>query len=153
MAEDCGWCTSPSQDFSQMAGSSRRSAAVPIGAIVLEDLDLLVDCSTQLVVPRDPRGAIYEIESSSSQLLRAAALHGRRSSRFSIPTLRARGLSPVKEVRHMTPRSAPGAITKNQARPREQISQSPQSASAIRGVTITVLMAHASILPSTGPLA
>jgi hypothetical protein len=33
-----------------------------IGAIVLEDLDLLVDCVTQRVVPRDPRGAIYEIE-------------------------------------------------------------------------------------------
>jgi predicted aspartyl protease len=33
-----------------------------IGAIVLEALDLLVDCKTQRVVPRDPRGAIYEIE-------------------------------------------------------------------------------------------
>jgi len=33
-----------------------------IGAIVLEDLDLLVDCQNQRVVPRDPSGAIYEIE-------------------------------------------------------------------------------------------
>jgi len=33
-----------------------------LGAIVLEDLDLLVDCSTQKLVPRDPRGALYEIE-------------------------------------------------------------------------------------------
>lgn len=33
-----------------------------IGAIVLEALDLLVDCKAQRVVPRDPRGAVYEIE-------------------------------------------------------------------------------------------
>ncbi len=33
-----------------------------IGAIVLEALDLLVDCKTQQVVPRDPSGPIYEIE-------------------------------------------------------------------------------------------
>jgi len=33
-----------------------------IGAIVLEALDLLVDCKTQQVVPRDPAGPIYEIE-------------------------------------------------------------------------------------------
>jgi len=39
----------------------RRKNAL-IGAIVLEDLDLLVDCTAQRVVPRDPRGAIYEIE-------------------------------------------------------------------------------------------
>ncbi len=39
----------------------RRKTAL-IGAIVLEDLDLLVDCQRQRVVPRDPRGAIYEIE-------------------------------------------------------------------------------------------
>ena len=39
----------------------RRKTAL-VGAIVLEDLDLLVDCTTQRVVPRDPRGAIYEIE-------------------------------------------------------------------------------------------
>jgi predicted aspartyl protease len=39
----------------------KRTTAL-IGAIVLEDLDLLVDCTAQRVVPRDPRGAIYEIE-------------------------------------------------------------------------------------------
>jgi len=38
----------------------RRKTAL-VGAIVLEDLDLLVDCTAQRVVPRDPRGAIYEI--------------------------------------------------------------------------------------------
>jgi hypothetical protein len=30
--------------------------------IVLEALDLLVDCRNQQVVPRDPSGPIYEIE-------------------------------------------------------------------------------------------
>ena len=39
----------------------RRQNAL-IGAIVLEALDLLVDPRTQRVVPRDPSGAIYEIE-------------------------------------------------------------------------------------------
>lgn len=39
----------------------KRTSAL-IGAIVLEDLDLLVDCQQQRVVPRDPHGAIYEIE-------------------------------------------------------------------------------------------
>jgi predicted aspartyl protease len=33
-----------------------------LGAIVLEDLDLLVDCQNERVVPRDPSGAIYQIE-------------------------------------------------------------------------------------------
>lgn len=35
---------------------------VLIGAIVLEDLDLLVDCRTQTLQPRDPGGIITEIE-------------------------------------------------------------------------------------------
>ena len=39
----------------------RRKTAL-VGAIVLDDLDLLVDCTAQRVIPRDPRGAIYEIE-------------------------------------------------------------------------------------------
>jgi predicted aspartyl protease len=39
----------------------RRQTAL-IGAIVLEDLDLLVDCHTQQLIPRDPSGPIYEIE-------------------------------------------------------------------------------------------
>jgi predicted aspartyl protease len=39
----------------------RRKTAL-IGAIVLEDLDLLVDCPHQRLVPRDPSGPLYEIE-------------------------------------------------------------------------------------------
>jgi predicted aspartyl protease len=39
----------------------KRETAI-IGAIVLEDLDLLVDCVAQRVVPRDPDRATYEIE-------------------------------------------------------------------------------------------
>jgi hypothetical protein len=38
-----------------------RTTAV-IGAIVLEALDLLVDCRTQTLQPRDPSGIIAEIE-------------------------------------------------------------------------------------------
>jgi predicted aspartyl protease len=37
-------------------------ADVLIGAIVLEDLDLLVDCRTQTLQPRDPDRIIAEIE-------------------------------------------------------------------------------------------
>jgi predicted aspartyl protease len=39
----------------------KRDSAL-IGAIVLEALDLLVDCQHQRVVPRDPSGPVYEIE-------------------------------------------------------------------------------------------
>jgi predicted aspartyl protease len=39
----------------------RRKTAL-IGAIVLEDLDLLVDCLHQRLVPRDPHGPVCEIE-------------------------------------------------------------------------------------------
>jgi predicted aspartyl protease len=39
----------------------KRETAL-LGAIVLEDLDLLVDCQNERVVPRDPSGAIFEIE-------------------------------------------------------------------------------------------
>jgi len=46
--------------FTAISEPKRETAL--IGAIVLEDLDLLVDCTAQQVVPRDPRGAIYEIE-------------------------------------------------------------------------------------------
>ena len=35
---------------------------VLIGAIVLEDLNLLVDCRTQQLRPRDPEGIVTEIE-------------------------------------------------------------------------------------------
>lgn len=39
----------------------KRTTAL-IGAIVLEDLDLLVDCKGQQVLPRDPHGEFFEIE-------------------------------------------------------------------------------------------
>jgi predicted aspartyl protease len=39
----------------------KRDTAL-IGAIVLEDLDLLVDCKRQRVMPRDPKAPLYEIE-------------------------------------------------------------------------------------------
>jgi predicted aspartyl protease len=39
----------------------RRDAAL-IGAIVLEDLDFLVDCEKQQLVPRDPKFIVSEIE-------------------------------------------------------------------------------------------
>ena len=39
----------------------KRDTAL-IGAIVLEALDLLVDCKNQCVIPRDPKGPIYELE-------------------------------------------------------------------------------------------
>jgi predicted aspartyl protease len=39
----------------------KRDSAL-IGAIVLEDFDLLVDCQNQRLVPRDPQGPLYEIE-------------------------------------------------------------------------------------------
>jgi|SRR5439155_21987074 len=46
--------------FSAIVEPKRDTAL--IGAIVLEDLDLLVDCQQQRLVPRDPSGPIYEIE-------------------------------------------------------------------------------------------
>jgi hypothetical protein len=46
--------------FTAICEPKRETALV--GAIILEDLDLLVDCVTQQVIPRDPAGAMYEIE-------------------------------------------------------------------------------------------
>jgi clan AA aspartic protease len=46
--------------FTAIVEPKRASALV--GAIVLEDLDLLVDGTNQRVVARDPRTPIYEIE-------------------------------------------------------------------------------------------
>ena len=46
--------------FSAIVEPKRKTALV--GAIVLEDLDLLVDCGAQRVIPRDPSGATFEIE-------------------------------------------------------------------------------------------
>jgi hypothetical protein len=38
-----------------------RSDAL-IGAIVLEDLDLVADCTHQRPIPRDPRGMFAELD-------------------------------------------------------------------------------------------
>jgi len=46
--------------FSAIVEPKRETAL--IGAAVLEVLDLLVDCKNQKLIPRDPKGPIYEIE-------------------------------------------------------------------------------------------
>jgi predicted aspartyl protease len=46
--------------FSAVVEPKRETAL--IGAIVLEDLDLLVDCQRQRLIARDPSGPVYEIE-------------------------------------------------------------------------------------------
>jgi len=46
--------------FNAVLEPNRESAL--IGAIVLEDLDFIVDCSRQALVPRDPERIISEIE-------------------------------------------------------------------------------------------
>jgi predicted aspartyl protease len=46
--------------FTAIVEPKRRTAL--IGAIVLEDLDFLVDCTGQHLVPRDPRFVVSEVE-------------------------------------------------------------------------------------------
>jgi predicted aspartyl protease len=46
--------------FNAIVEPKRKTAL--IGAIVLEDLDFLVDCTNQRLVPRDPTGPVTEIE-------------------------------------------------------------------------------------------
>lgn len=46
--------------FSAVVEPRRKDAL--IGAIVLEELDLIVDCPRQRLVPRDPEGIMSEIE-------------------------------------------------------------------------------------------
>jgi predicted aspartyl protease len=46
--------------FDPLVEPKRQEAL--IGAIVLEGLDLLVDCQNQCLVPRDPSVPVYEIE-------------------------------------------------------------------------------------------
>jgi predicted aspartyl protease len=46
--------------FTAVVEPKRRTAL--IGAIVLEDLDFLVDCARQRLVPRDPRYIVSEME-------------------------------------------------------------------------------------------
>jgi predicted aspartyl protease len=52
--------------FSAIVEPDRKTAL--IGEIVLEALDLIVDCTTQRVYPRDPRGIMAEIEETASWL-------------------------------------------------------------------------------------
>ncbi len=47
-------------DFTAIVEPKRKDAL--LGAIVLEDLDLLVDCTNTRVIPRDPRIQTFEIE-------------------------------------------------------------------------------------------
>jgi predicted aspartyl protease len=53
-------CQGRSGVFSAIVERGRDSAL--IGAIVLEDLDLIVDCRKQEPVPRDPKYRLSEIE-------------------------------------------------------------------------------------------
>ena len=46
--------------FNAIVEPGRESAL--IGAIVMEDLDLLIDCTAQKLVPRDPKQIISEVE-------------------------------------------------------------------------------------------
>lgn len=46
--------------FSAVVEPGRSDAL--IGAIVLEELDFVVDCVTQRLVPRDPRGLFAELD-------------------------------------------------------------------------------------------
>lgn len=46
--------------FNAIVEPGRES--VLIGAIVMEDLDLLIDCTGQRLVPRDPKQIISEVE-------------------------------------------------------------------------------------------
>jgi predicted aspartyl protease len=46
--------------FNAIIEPARESAL--IGAIVMEDLDLIIDCTGQQLVPRDPKQIISEVE-------------------------------------------------------------------------------------------
>lgn len=49
-----------SSAFTAVVEPARESAL--IGAIVMEELDLIVDCTAQQLLPRDPKGMISEVE-------------------------------------------------------------------------------------------
>jgi len=53
-------CLGRSSVFNAVVEPDRDSAL--IGAIVLEDLDFVVDCSRQTLTPRDPKQIVSEIE-------------------------------------------------------------------------------------------
>lgn len=46
--------------FNAIVEPERQTAL--IGAIVMEDLDLIIDCTSQQLVPRDPKQIISEVE-------------------------------------------------------------------------------------------
>jgi hypothetical protein len=46
--------------FNAIVEPNRESAL--IGAIVMEDLDLIIDCTRQMLVPRDPKQIVSEVE-------------------------------------------------------------------------------------------
>lgn len=52
--------------FSAVVEPKRDTAL--LGAIVLENLDLLIDCPNERVVPRDPKVVVHEIERGLSPL-------------------------------------------------------------------------------------
>jgi hypothetical protein len=54
--------------FTAVVESGRTDAL--IGAIVLEELDLIPDCTTQRLVPRYPRGIFAELDSAAQPLRR-----------------------------------------------------------------------------------
>lgn len=53
-------CLGREEIFSAIVEPKRKDAL--IGAMVLEGLDLIVDCVSQKLLPRDPKGIIAEIE-------------------------------------------------------------------------------------------
>ena len=61
--------------FSAIVEPARESAL--IGAIVREELDFLIDCEQQKLVPRDPKQIVSEVESAKSEI------SARIQSRFS----------------------------------------------------------------------
>ena len=73
--------------FSAVVGPNRDTAL--IGAIVLEELDLLVDCVTQTLHPRDPNVIVTEIEQprwrAGKSRLTASAAELRRKASLSHP--------------------------------------------------------------------
>jgi predicted aspartyl protease len=53
-------CAGRSEVFSAIAEPSRETAL--IGAVVLETLDLIVDCKNGQLIPRDPESTLHEVE-------------------------------------------------------------------------------------------
>ena len=56
------WLSLQGRESSYVAIVEPKRDSALIGAIVLEDLDFLVDCKNQRLVPRDPKAILSEIE-------------------------------------------------------------------------------------------